>query len=266
MASETNNFRDMEWNQLALALRKTIRRFFNEDEVQRYLGEASCNARAQNEECLYPAFKKHLERALKATDSQIDSNLPLFPETHKLAPYVVYANCGSTYDGARKTIRNLDPNVHGRSRYVRPNFIVHVPGSNRHNLIAIEIRKSDQQYARKMIYERLKMVGCTKAPLNYRFAMYLCIGTSGVASNQIYALLVRRNGSEFESVEYERALAKQIDQCYQRLNGSAANRLQSEAEMAKLQKQLGFQDVTDHLLSPGIERIPDQLVRFAVAT
>jgi hypothetical protein len=279
MGSAVSNFIDMEWDQVANVLRVAIRGFLREGEVQRYLGETNGNGRPQNEECLYPAIKKHLENSLvrwgRARAASDDAR-PLFRSAivserdegeATIAPYVVDANCGTTHAGS-KMISVPHDNLQGCIvRRARPNCIVHVPGTNKHNLIVIEMRKSDQQLTDEVIEERRKMVGYTRPSLNYRFALYLCLGVAGVASNQIYALLKDREEVQGDWQQHERqlALAGRFNRCLRRLNGSSDNLREVEIEMAEIQCEMGFRNVTDELVSGRIRKIPSERIRFPVA-
>ena len=256
---------DREWLVIASHLRSAIHGFLLDEHVAEHLAAFGDRDEAEHEWGLWPLFLPYLSAQFTHDSSMLDTDR----EECSTPEYSV--TCSKSKAGGHKSKRgfvpaNSRPSV--SERRVIPNFIVHVPGNNDYNLLALELSKSTQKRAsQKIAYERAKMVSYTSHDLDYRFAISLCVG---VASNArcIQAVCLPHRALQFDIEQGELIdLRRTFGKCLEALEASTRKQVVAPIEntLAEIQRDLGFRDVTCDLVSDGVTPLPSHLVRFPVA-
>jgi hypothetical protein len=272
----SKNGEDM-WSSVATALRPAIARFIRDGKVRRHVGHSG--EPVLHEWGLWSLLENQFEKVTWSPGKSHITPDDLVPILHDenlsivnvSGPrYTVDTGYNKSTSGPKRAYIPANNGASVLESHVVPNFIVHVPGGNDNNLIAMETRKSDQQNkVRQVVKERARMVGYTSHPLDYQFALYLCIGV-GDLSSCLYAICLPHRSLQQDYPEQKELdeLRRQIGSCVERVCWSTKRSIVKpiEEEMVDIQRRFGFKEVTDDLLSDGFSGIPRDRIRFHVGS
>lgn len=131
-------------------------------------------------------------------------------------------------------------------RRAKPAIIVHQPGHNNGNVLAIEFKQIDKSQDQEIVLDFVKAVGYVRSnDLRYRYALCVCIHADCVHSR---ALLLSQESFPWEELESRKPL---IDELYQIWQGLLyPGQVDVDRERARVEEivpLLGFEDVSENL-------------------